>query len=388
MANNSMSIKTTVAVVSTLNPTKSVMLRGIHGIGKSQIVRKIAKVIAKKEGINDFKVIDRRLSQMSEGDVIGLPSTDGNVTRFNPPDWYKEACEFPRVLFLDELNRATPEVMQAAFQIALDHELNGWKLHPKSRVFTAINNSAAYTVNEMDPALIDRFFVIDLSPTTQDWVDWAKDSDPETGGCIHQNLIDFIQQADSWLDPQKNSDPSDKTTSRRTWASLNYSLVEAGIMDQPEHELFYPMCLGFIGPEATIAFHNFVKTIDNQISGEDIVERYTSAKVRNKIKRMGAERHNVCIEKVADHVHKLPKVTDKQSENIAAFMNDLGHEHRISLWSKLTSHGIDRLDVTKVLHKHCAKLILDVFGVPLGEAGVGVVPNIPGIFKQSKPSEK
>ncbi len=382
MATNSMSIKTAVAVVSTLNSKKSVMLSGIPGIGKSQIVRKIARVIAEKQGIADFKVIDRRLSQMSEGDVIGLPSTDGNVTRFNPPDWYKEACEKPRVLFLDELNRATPEVMQAAFQIALDHELNGWKLHKDSRVFTAINNSAAYTVNEMDPALIDRFFVIDLSPTTQDWVDWAKDTDPLIGGNMHPNVIDFVMQADTWLDPQKNSDPSDKTTSRRTWASLNNSLVEAGIMEQPDHELFYPMCLGFVGPEATIAFHNFVKTIDNQVTGEDIVERYSSAKVRKKIQKMGVERHNVCIEKTADYVNKLQKLSDKQVENIKLFMEDLGHEHRISCWAKLTQHGIDRLEVTKSVHKHCAKLILDVFGVPMGQAGVGVVPNIPGIFKQ------
>ncbi len=382
----STSIKTFVAVAIALPPEKSVMLRGIHGIGKSQVVRKVAKLVLKnrleKIGFKKYTVIDRRLSQMSEGDVIGLPSTDGEVTRFNPPDWFKKACQEPCILFLDELNRATPEVMQAAFQIALDHELNGWKLHPETRVYTAINNSAAYTVNEMDPALIDRFFVVDLNPTVEDWIIWAKDTDPETGGNIDWKMIDFIQNNDGWLDPQKNMDPQTKGTSRRTWASLDAAQKFAGIVDDPNHELYYPMCVGFIGVEATIAFQGFVKAMDAQVTGEDIVENYNTAKIRNKIKKMGAERHNVCIEKMSDYVHKLTKITDKQGNNIRMFMEDLGHEHRISCWARLTSHGIDRLEITKGIHKHCASLVLDVFGVPMGDAGVGVVPNIPGIFKQ------
>ena len=113
-----MSIKTFLSVANVLPGTTSVLLRGPHGIGKSQVVRKVA------EGFG-LEVIDRRLSQMTEGDMIGLPSTDGEVTRFNPPEWFKRACVAPVALFLDELNRATPEVMQAAFQVVLDRELNG-----------------------------------------------------------------------------------------------------------------------------------------------------------------------------------------------------------------------------------------------------------------------
>ena len=161
---NSMSIHTTIAVVPRLPANSSVLIRGDHGIGKSQIVRQIARLVAAAEQIENFEVIDRRLSQMTEGDMVGLPSTDGEVTRFNPPEWYKRACLKPCALFLDEFNRGTNEVMQAGFQIVLDRELNGNKLHPQTRVFAAINTGAAYTVNEMDPALLDRFWTIDLKP--------------------------------------------------------------------------------------------------------------------------------------------------------------------------------------------------------------------------------
>jgi MoxR-like ATPase len=108
-----MKIRTFLELAPKLSPQTSILLRANHGIGKSQLVRHLAK----KMGL---PVIDRRLSQLTEGDIIGLPSTDGDVTRFNPPDWYKRACDEAVVLFLDELNRATPEVMQTAFQIVLD----------------------------------------------------------------------------------------------------------------------------------------------------------------------------------------------------------------------------------------------------------------------------
>ena len=178
---SNMSIKTFLTVSEVLPVETSILIRGPHGIGKSQVVRQVAKHF-------NLPVVDRRLSQMTEGDMIGLPSTDGEVTRFNPPDWYKNACTKPICLFLDELNRATPEVMQAAFQIVLDRELNGWKLHPETRVYAAINHSAAYTVNEMDPALLDRFWTIDLEPTVEDWL--ARNPDASFDTTFSQRIPD------------------------------------------------------------------------------------------------------------------------------------------------------------------------------------------------------
>jgi hypothetical protein len=62
-------------------------------------------------------------------------------------------------------------------------------------------------------------------------------------------------------------------------------------------------------------------------------------------------------------------------------MKILPAELRVSFWTKLTKHGIDKLDLAKSIHKACAKSILDIFEVPMGEAGVGVTPNIPGMFQ-------
>ena len=117
-----MEIKQLLTVLPILPASISVLLRGPHGIGKSALPRHVGRVLG-------LPVVDRRLSQMSEGDLVGLPELVNGVTRFAPPDWYKKACMEPTIVFLDELNRATPEVMQAAFQIVLDRELNGHRLN-------------------------------------------------------------------------------------------------------------------------------------------------------------------------------------------------------------------------------------------------------------------
>ena len=134
------------------NVRKPVLLRGRHGIGKSTVVYQFADKIG-------LPVVERRASQMTEGDLVGLPSIEGNSTRFNPPDWFKAACDSPVVLFLDEVDRATMEVRQGIFELTDSRKLNGNCLHEDTLVFAAVNggeHGAHYQVGEMDPAELDR----------------------------------------------------------------------------------------------------------------------------------------------------------------------------------------------------------------------------------------
>lgn len=378
-----MSIHTFCEVAPKLPRDTSILLRGPHGIGKSQVVRQVVRKIAEVEGLGELELIDRRLSQMSEGDMIGLPSTDGEVTRFNPPDWFKRACVKPCALFLDELNRATHEVMQAAFQIVLDRELNGMKLHPNSRVFSAINSSAEYTVNEMDPALLDRFWTVDLRPDVKDWIDWAT-----TEGKISNTLVDFIRaHGETWLDTPKKTEPGTVSTSRRSWERLSNAHKLLGIEEEPTNPLFYSISLGYVGTEATIAYVDFAKSVDTRVDGSDVINNWK--KFEKKVEKLAQDRLNGLVEKVADYVKKEvgDKLTDKQGKNLQAFMKFLPGELRINAWAKMMEGGVDNVNMAKSIHKYCVPDILDVFGVPFGAAGVNITPNIPGFLKD-KDSKK
>ena len=87
-----------------------VLLRGRHGIGKSSVVYQYAASLG-------MPVVERRASQMTEGDLLGLPTVDEGVTSFCPPDWFATACDTGVVLFLDEVDRATLEVRQGIFEL-------------------------------------------------------------------------------------------------------------------------------------------------------------------------------------------------------------------------------------------------------------------------------
>ena len=189
-----MNIKTFVQVISSLPPEIAVLAKGPTGIGKSHIVHQIANNL-------DLEVIDRRLSQMTEGDIIGLPELVDGVTRFAPVNWFVEACNNPVVLFFDELNRATIEVQQCAFQIVLDRELNGHKLHPETRVYAAVNEGSDYQVTDMDPALLRRFYAVELEPTTEDWLKWAN-------GRVPSIVWDFINHNRKHLEHEGDFEPN------------------------------------------------------------------------------------------------------------------------------------------------------------------------------------
>ena len=214
-----MDIKTFTEVASRLPASQAVLIRGPHGIGKSNLVAQIAAdVYVAGSDTLGLPLIDRRLAQMTEGDIIGLPELVDGVTRFCPVDWLLRACREPVLLFLDEINRATIEVQQCAFQLVLDRELNGNQLHPETRIFCAINASAEYQVNDMDPALLDRFWTVDLEPTTADWIAWAEDNE------IDPVVVDFIRQNPAHLRHAGEIEPGKIYPTPRSYEKLDRAL--------------------------------------------------------------------------------------------------------------------------------------------------------------------
>lgn len=337
-----MNFKTFFDCAKQLPADISVLIRGDHGIGKSQSVYQLASHF-------NLTMVERRLSQMSEGDMIGLPKLDDKVTKFMPPDWYMKACTEPVCLFLDELNRATPEVMQAAFQIVLDRTLNGHKLHPGTRVFAAINTNGKYQVNEMDPALLDRFFVTDLDPSEEDWFAWAtsektfKVMDDKTGvereikgQRIHRVLTDYVKKHPKALFTGK-CENGDVAPSPRSWERLDHIFRSAGnLMDQEVQgdrgleQTVYSLAVGMVGLETARSLVDYVKTLDRQVTALDILDNFD--KNKTKIEGLGQEKWNICIDKISEYV-KDKLITKSQSTNLGKFVGILPDELVIHIWT-------------------------------------------------------
>ena len=317
---------------------KPVLIRGRHGVGKSEVVYQIAAALG-------MPVVERRASQMTEGDLVGLPSTDGNVTSFNPPDWFKTACDNPVVLFLDEVDRATIEVRQGIFELTDSRKLNGHVLHKDTLIFAAVNGGEhgdQYQVGEMDPAELDRWTVFDVEPTVEDWLTWAKNR-------VSKVVWDFINQNHKHLEHSSDFEPNKVYPSRRSWARLDECMEIAGLLQDPQVSAgptFFNLASGFIGFEGAVAFNDFAMNYSTQVTVKDILE---DGKL-DKVEDFSINDHCSLIEKMdSDDIFK-EEVPEEHMANLAAYFILLPSEAAMKLWTCLGKEGNDTNNIIN-LHK-------------------------------------
>ena len=296
------------------------LLRGRHGIGKSQVVYQIAAE-------RNLPVVERRASQMTEGDLVGLPVVSGDSTKWNPPDWFKQACDIPVLLFLDEVDRAVIEVRQGIFELTDSRKLNGHNLHPDTLIVAAVNggqSGAQYQVGEMDPAELDRWTAFDLSPTIEDWLLWAKDN-------VSQFVYDFINLNRDHLEHKGDFEPNKVYPSRRSWKRVNDVLVSADMFSENNMRDIRNVAVGFVGYEAAIALHDFVEKYDRQVTPEDVV---IHGKVE-KTAKFGIIEHCALIDKIESKGLLANKISKEHMDNLVRYFMSLPSEAAMKLWHTL-----------------------------------------------------
>jgi alkaline phosphatase D len=276
----------------------------------------------------EMPVVERRASQMTEGDLVGLPSTDGNTTSFNPPDWFKTACDNPVVLFLDEVDRATIEVRQGIFELTDSRKLNGHVLHKDTLIFAAVNGGEhgdQYQVGEMDPAELDRWTVFDVEPSTEDWLTWAKDK-------VDGILWDFINQNRNHLEHTGDFEPNKVYPSRRSWVRLNDCFAQANLLtEDADTSVMFPLATGFVGFEAAVSFKDFVDNYERQVTIENILDE---GKIQ-LTERFGINDHNAIVEKMeAKEIFTAP-LSEERIENLARYFMVVPSEVGMKLWTVL-----------------------------------------------------
>lgn len=345
-----MNIKTFIKTASVLPAEISILAKGPTGIGKSHIFHSIGKNLK-------LPVIDRRLSQMTEGDIIGLPELVDGITRFAPVDWLIKACNEPVILFFDELNRATLEVQQCAFQIVLDRELNGNRLHPETRVYAAVNEGSEYQVLDMDPALLRRFWAIDLEPTTDDWLSWAANRSD-----ISEVIQVFIRNHPNFLRHKGDMEPGKVYPNPASWHRLSVSLSHAGL--NPDSyagqsslpDLLYPLCLGFIGETTTVKFVNFISEYERKFKAEDVLDDWSNKK--DEINTLSEDKKNELIEQIMFYIKREKDLTLKQVLNCSLYVKSCPDEIIVNFFNLIME--TKEIAMIRKFHKHLGKLVTEI----------------------------
>jgi len=265
------------------------MLVGHHGVGKSQAVKQYSEE-------NNLGFIDLRLGTQDVGDLLGLADfkempvertivdSEGNkkvvtvlektATKFMKPEWFPTDPDSKGILFLDEINRSRPDVLQAVFQLVLDKKLHTYELPKGWFVISAMNPSTGdyNTTDISDAAFMDRFCHIKLAPSKPEWFDYAKSQK------FDNKLLQFLQKQPQLLQGELEAFSITVTPSRRSWEAVDRLLKQ----EMPQ-DLLREVVNGLVGTAAGSAFIKSLNEDDQPITAEEVLKDF--AKVEKRIKQ-------------------------------------------------------------------------------------------------------
>ena len=274
------------------------------------------------------------------GDVIGVPepkdSAYGRITTFAPMGWFARACNEPCILFFDEVDRANNDVRQSLMELTDSRKIAGHHLHPDTIIIAMVNGGThdennTYQVSELDPAEHDRWWHVNLEPTTEDWLEWAREK-------CEPMIVDFITSNPNHLEHKGEIEPHKVYPSRRSWAHFDKCVALArDELLEPDTEGKISMDLyfigeGFVGQEASIAFRDYVETYDRQVTVEDIFE----GRRKDIVKTFGINESNIIVDKIASSKLFKGKLKDHQLTNLALFVSEISPELAMKSWEALT----------------------------------------------------
>ena len=230
------------------------LVSGRHGIGKSQMVKSIAKDLGGvcitieggtlKEGeitglpyqykdengqirfrflpyyaVERIQAEEKRLFELS-GRTVAQEMLSGDENRYAMNDLTpQEKIDAllsgkvrPVILFIDEINRTENSVYKELMNILLTRSVNGYEFPWWVFFVGAMNPStqnSVYATNEMDPAQLDRFIKIKVGDNTKEWLSYGKTAgiDPRILSFIKDNPKCLSSQAKD-LDDEEKPEPS------------------------------------------------------------------------------------------------------------------------------------------------------------------------------------
>lgn len=224
------------------------LLTGAPGIGKSEIVAAVAKARGA-----DF--VDIRLSLFDPVDLRGLPMLiNGETVWQRPAIWPRETGR-ETVLFLDEIDRASPAVMSAAMQLVLDRKIGEHVLPAGVRILAA-NNGRTDKVgtNRMPSALANRFCHLDIDADAQAWAEWA------LAAGVAPELVGFINFRPALLHVATMDEADRKALEDRAFPSPRAWVRVAKLIGQPD-ALRHTLAAGLVGKGPAAEFEGFVRTM-------------------------------------------------------------------------------------------------------------------------------
>lgn len=158
-------------LVRTIGTTNTLLLRGAPGVGKSSILKQIARELP------DYLPCYVDVANLDLGD-LGMPVIDREsmTTAYAPNTRFGigKGQTRPVLLMLDELGKASRPVLNMLLPVILEHRLGDVELPRGSIVFGTTNLDTDGVGDNIPAHAFNRMTVMDVAnPTADEWLGWA-----------------------------------------------------------------------------------------------------------------------------------------------------------------------------------------------------------------------
>ncbi len=291
---------------------------GSPGIGKSSIVRQVAKE-------SDLEFIDLRLTLMDPTDLKGIPFFDNEKREaiWAKPNFLPSDLDSKGILFLDEINSAPPSVQASAYQLILDRKVGDYTLPDGWSIVAAGNNeSDRGVVYRMPSPLANRFVHIDMEVDFEDWKAWAYQKG------IDKGLIGFLNYKQDRLFEFDQNDSQKAFATPRSW-----EYVDKITKSKIDKNLLFETIGGAVGKESATEYLSFLKVMDRLPNIEDIFDG----------KRIDLyDESEIYFALISSIVSRAKRgIVEESLSNLLNFSHTLPPEFAVMLIRDLQQNGID-----------------------------------------------
>lgn len=280
------------------------LIRGAPGIGKSSVIKKLAKDL----GIN---YIDIRLAQMEPVDLRGLPVPNKDNKTV---EWFVSG-DLPRenehgkfgILLFDELTSADRSLQVASYELILDRRLGNLYKIPDGWYIVACGNRVEdkAVATTMSSALANRLMHFDMEPDAEDWGNWAIANE------IHPSVVGFIKYRPECLFDMKGQNIERGWPSPRSWERVSNMISLHGKNEQVFRQIVY----GLIGNNVGLEFMQFYKINKNF---DDVLDMMTNPDAKITIPKKSDEIFALCS--AMQYLVWKGKDEEDQQNRISGFM--------------------------------------------------------------------
>jgi hypothetical protein len=238
------SLQARKAILKAFSTKRPVFLWGPPGIGKSEVVADIATELG-------GAIIDLRMAQMEPTDIRGIPFFNKEIGKMDwaPPVDLPDA-EFAKqypivVLFLDEMNSASPAVQAAGYQLILNRRVGKYFL-PDNVVIVAAGNrdSDKGVTYRMPMPLANRFIHLEMRADFTSWQQWAVNKG------IHKDVVGYLSFAKQDLYDFDSKSASRAFATPRTWSFVSDLLSD----DDMDNDTQFNLIAGTVGEGLAVKF--------------------------------------------------------------------------------------------------------------------------------------